>query len=245
MILGIDIGGSAIKAALVDTDTGLLGSDLYRLTTPQGATPAGIIQAFKDILEHFDWLGPVGCGLPAAVPNGVVQTTSNIDRSWLHVNAAKLFSEAAGRPIVVLNDADAAGIAEMAFGQGRLQTGTVLVVTVGTGLGTALFRNDVLVANTELGHVILNGQDAETYASAAIKTSQQLSFAEWTPRLDAYLHRLEELIWPDLFIIGGGISAQFEQMRPYLTVMTETRPALFGNDAGLVGAAMAAAGDMR
>jgi len=241
MILGIDIGGSAIKAALVDTDTGLLGSDRYLLTTPQGAMPADILQVFREVLQHFDWPGPIGCGLPAAVPKGVVQTAANIDKSWLQLHAGKLFSEAAGRPVVVLNDADAAGIAEMAFGQGKLQTGTVLVVTVGTGLGTALFRNDVLVANTELGHVILNGQDAEAYASAALKTRQQLSLAEWTPRLDVYLHRLEELIWPDLFIIGGGISAQFDQMKPYLTVRTETRPALFGNDAGIVGAAMAAA----
>ncbi len=241
MILGIDIGGSAIKAALVDTAIGSLASDRYRLETPQPATPAEVARAFRTILQHFDWLGPVGCGLPAAVTNGVVQTAANIDQSWLQVRADQLFGEAGGRPVVVLNDADAAGTAEMAFGQGKLQTGTVLVVTVGTGLGTALFRNGVLVPNTELGHVILNGQDAETYASAAAKTRQQLSLTEWTPRLDAYLRRLEELIWPDMFIIGGGISAEFDQMAPFLTVATTTRPALLGNDAGIIGAALAAA----
>lgn len=240
-ILGVDIGGSAIKWAPVDTDDGRLCTDRVIIPTPQPATPAAIADRLQSIIRASSRPGqPIGCGLPAAVQNGVVQTAANIDRSWIGTRVEDLFEEATGCAVTVLNDADAAGLAEMRFGQGRGQLGTVLVITVGTGLGSALFRQGALVPNTELGHLILKGQDAETYASAAVKTRANLSYAEWVPRLDAYLKRVRELFWPDLFIIGGGISEDFERIAPLLTVKTPTRPALLGNDAGIIGAALAA-----
>jgi len=240
-VLGVDIGGSAIKAAIVETSTGRLCSDRTSIPTPQPATPERIAACLESLVKDFSWAGKsLGCGLPAAVQNGIVRTAANIDRSWIGTRVENLFREAAGCPVNVLNDADAAGLAEMAFGEGRNQRGTILVITVGTGLGSALFRDGILVPNTELGHLILKGQDAETYASAAVKTRLNLSYEEWVPRLDAYLQRVEELFWPDLFIIGGGISTNFARIAPLLEVKTETRPARLVNDAGLVGAALAA-----
>lgn len=240
IILGVDIGGSAIKAAPVDTDAGALVAERYTLATPQPASPRDIARSLGEIQHHFNWIGAVGCGLPAVVLKGIVRTATNIDKSWIGVCAAEVLGKATGSPTTVLNDADAAGLAEMRFGQGRGHTGTVLVVTVGTGLGSALFRDGTLVPNTELGQLVLNGQRAEDYASAAVKTRLNLDFRDWAPRLDAYLHRLEELFWPDLFIIGGAICQDFAQISPYLTVTTETFPALLGNDAGIIGAALAA-----
>jgi polyphosphate glucokinase len=239
-ILGIDIGGSAIKAAPVDTNTGSLAGERFRVSTPQPATPLNIARSLGDIMRHFNWSGAVGCGLPAAIPRGIVRTAANIDKSWIDIRASEYLEHSTGNPISVLNDADAAGLAEMRFGQGVDRAGTVIIVTVGTGLGTALFRDGTLVPNTELGHLILNGQVAEAYASAAVKTRLGLSYRDWVPRLDAYLQRLEELFWPDLFIIGGGICQEFGLIAPLLTLKTETRPALLGNDAGIIGAALAA-----
>lgn len=239
-VLGIDIGGSAIKAAPVDTETGSLLGERYRLQTPQPSSPINIARGLGEIFHHFNWAGMVGCGFPAAVRQGIVRTAANIDKSWIDVRVAEFFEQTTGAPIYVLNDADAAGLAEMRFGQGADRNGTVIVVTVGTGLGSALFQDRTLVPNTELGHLILNGQAAEAYASAAVKTRLGLSFRDWAPRLDAYLHRLEELFWPDLFIIGGGICQEFSLISPFLTVKTQTCPALLGNDAGIIGAALAA-----
>lgn len=241
-ILGVDIGGSAIKTALVDTESGTLVGERFRLITPSPATPLAIAQCLGDAIQHFKWTGAIGCGLPAAVHNGVVSTAANIDKGWVNVRAAEFLGQATGGRITVLNDADAAGLAEMRFGQGRDRLGTVIIVTVGTGLGSALFRDGTLLPNTELGHLLLNNQVAEAYASAAVKTRLGLSFRDWAPRLDAYLHRLEELFWPDLFIIGGAICQEFSLISPFLTIKTETCPALLGNDAGIIGAALAATG---
>jgi polyphosphate glucokinase len=240
IVLGVDIGGSAIKAAPVDLATGCLAAERYSMPTPQPASPPAIAVKLGEIMRHFNWTGATGCGLPAAVSKGIVRTAAHIDKSWIGVRAAEFFGQAIGAAVTVLNDADAAGLAEMRFGQGVDRKGTVLIVTVGTGLGTALFRDGILVPNSELGHLILNNQEAEAYASAGVKTRLGLSFREWTPRLDTYLNLLEELFWPDLFIIGGGISQEFEQISPFLTIETETRPALLGNDAGIIGAALAA-----
>lgn len=240
-VMGIDIGGSAIKAAPVDVDKGRLSAERSMTPTPQPATPEAIATSLHSLTRDCARSAKlIGCGLPAAIQNGIVRTAANIDRSWIGVRVEDLFKEATGCAVTVLNDADAAGLAEMRFGQGRDEKGTVMVITVGTGLGSALFRRGTLVPNTELGHLILQGQVAETYASAAVKTRLGLSYAEWVPRLDSYLQRLRELFWPDLFIIGGGISEDFARIAPLLTVKTPTRPALLGNDAGIIGAAMAA-----
>jgi len=241
-VLGIDIGGSAIKAAPVELTTGALAAERLRLPTPQPATPDAVSAALAEIFRHFAWHGPVGCGFPAAIRQGVVCTAANIDSSWIGINVNRLLTERLGTTVSVLNDADAAGLAEMRFGAGRGQRGTVFVVTVGTGLGTALFRDGVLVPNTELGHLLLNGADAERYASAAVRERFDLSYETWADRFNSYLLRLEELFWPDLFIIGGEISRSHEQFFPHLTIATPIVPASLRNEAGIVGAALAAAG---
>lgn len=241
-VLGIDIGGSALKGAPVDPATGRLTAPRFCLPTPQPATPAAVAAATAELARHFNWDGPVGIGLPAAVRGGIVRTASNLDKSWLGTEGQPLFVAATGCAVTLLNDADAAGLAEMRFGAGRGRQGTVLMVTIGTGLGTALFRNGVLVPNTEFGHLLLRGMVAERYASAATRERLGLSYRQWAKRLDRYLCRLEELLWPDLFIIGGGISQNHEKFLPHLTVATETVPATLRNDAGIVGAALAATG---
>lgn len=239
-VLGIDIGGSALKGALVDTTGGQLATPRLRLATPQPATPTAVAMAVAEMVRHFAWTGSVGIGLPAVIRNGIVRTASNLDPAWIGIDGPRLFAETAGGRVGLLNDADAAGLAEMRFGAGRDRQGTVLLVTVGTGLGTALFRNGRLLPNTELGHLLLRGKVAEKYASAAVREQRGLSYRQWAKRFDLYLHRLEELFWPDLFIIGGGISKHHEKFLPHLTVATETLPAELRNDAGIVGAALAA-----
>lgn len=240
--LGIDIGGSGIKGAPVDLESGQLISPRLHIPTPQPATPAAIAAATGEMVRHFGWCGPVGIGLPAAVRHGTVCTGANIDPTWIGTAGIDLFKAATGNQVTLLNDADAAGLAEMRFGAGRDRAGTVFIVTVGTGLGTALFRNGTLVPNTELGHLLVRGKAAEKYASAAVRKRQGLSYQDWAKRLDRFLRRLEELFWPDLFIIGGGISEDHAKFLPHLTVATETVPAALRNDAGIVGAALATAG---
>lgn len=238
-ILGIDIGGSGIKAALVNPMDGTLATDRIRVPTPQPASPVAISAIISDLIEGFNWTGPVGCGLPAVVRKGVVCTAANIDRAWIGIDAAELFSTPGCGKVTVMNDADAAGLAEMHYGAGSNASGTTIVVTAGTGLGTALFRDQTLVPNTELGHIMLNGKVAEHFASAAVKTRLNLSYAEWAKRFDDYLHRLEELFWPDLFIIGGEISREHALFFPELTITTRVLPAELRNDAGIIGAAAA------
>ena len=241
-ILGIDIGGSGIKGAPVDLNQGVLAAERLRIATPQPATPDAVADTVGRIIRHFNWTGPVGCGLPSVVQNGVARTAANIDSSWIGTDVRTLLSQRTGCPITVINDADAAGIAEMRFGAGRGRNGTILMVTVGTGLGTALFRDGTLVPNTELGHLLLNGKVAEKYASAAAREDLGLSYKTWAKRLDLYLHQLQSLFWPDLFILGGGISKKHEKFFPFLTIETEFLPAVLRNQAGIVGAALAARG---
>ena len=238
-ILGIDIGGSAIKAAPVNPASGTLAADKIRIATPQPATPFAIAETIAKVTEHFSWAGPVGCGLPAVIRNGIACTAANIDPQWIGVDVVELLSIKTGLSITVLNDADAAGLAEMHYGAGRNASGTTIVVTAGTGLGTALFRDNTLLPNTELGHLHLHGKIAEQVASAAIRSRLNLSYFDWAKRFDDYLHRLEELFWPDLFIIGGEISKDHAQFFPHLTVKTEILPATLRNDAGIIGAAAA------
>jgi polyphosphate glucokinase len=241
-ILGIDIGGSGIKGAPVDLSQGVLAAERLRIATPQPATPDAVADTVGRIIRHFNWTGPVGCGLPSVVQNGVARTAANIDSSWIGTDVRTLLSQRTGCPVTVINDADAAGIAEMRFGAGRGRNGTILMVTVGTGLGTALFRDGTLVPNTELGHLLLNGKVAEKYASAATREDLGLSYETWAKRLDLYLHQLQSLFWPDLFILGGGISKKHEKFFPFLTIETEFLPAVLRNQAGIVGAALAARG---
>jgi polyphosphate glucokinase len=239
-ILGIDIGGSGIKGAPVDTKTGKLTELRHRIPTPIPATPESVALVIKHIADHFKWEGPVGCGFPAVVQNGIVKTAANIDKSWIGVNAQELFTKTTGLPTYVLNDADAAGMAEVKFGAGKKFKGTILLLTVGTGIGSVVFTKGKLLPNTEFGHIILNGQDAELYASDAVRKNENLDWDVWAKRFDEYLHELERLLWPELIIIGGGMSKKKKKYTDYLTVKSKVVAAKLQNEAGLVGAALAA-----
>jgi polyphosphate glucokinase len=239
-ILGIDIGGSSLKAAPVNPVDGTLTTERLVVPTPQPATPDAVADTVNEVIDAFAWNGLVGCGFPAVIRNGIALTAANIDKSWINRDVEQLFLSRTGREIRVFNDADTAGLAEMAFGAGRNARGTTIVVTAGTGLGTALFRDNTLVPNCELGHLKLHGDDAEKYASAAVRTRLKLSYHDWAKRFDDYLLRLEELFWPDLFVIGGAISSEHKQFLPLLSVTTKVLPAELRNDAGIIGAATAA-----
>jgi polyphosphate glucokinase len=238
-VLGVDIGGSGIKGAIVDTLTGNLVTERHRIETPQPATPEAIAAVLALLVIHFDWNGPVGCGFPSAIQHGVARTASNISQAFLGTNIDKLFSEATKCPCYNLNDADAAGIAEMHFGEGKGQSGVVLLITIGTGLGTALFTDGKLLPNTELGHLYLhNGKKAEHYAADAVRKNEDLSWRRWGNRFNSYLIMMEQLFWPDLIILGGGASKKFQKFKDQITVETQVKPAAFLNQAGIVGAAL-------
>jgi polyphosphate glucokinase len=239
-ILGIDIGGTGIKGAPVDTDTGLLLVERYRLPTPEGAKPGPVAGVVKDIAMKFDWHAPIGCGFPAVIRAGVAESAANINQKWIGTNVAQLFSEATQCPVYVVNDADAAGLAEVTFGTGKGVRGVVLMITIGTGLGSALFIDGNLVPNTELGHIEVDSDDAEALASDHVRKQQDLSWKKWAKRLDKYLNRLESLFSPNLIILGGGAVKNQDHFLPLLTVHTKIIPAVLGNDAGIVGAALAA-----
>jgi predicted NBD/HSP70 family sugar kinase len=236
-VLGIDIGGSGIKGAPVDTEAGELVQERLRIATPQPAKPDGVAEVVRQIVKHFDWDGPVGITFPGVVVDGVVMTAANVHHSWIGVDAAELFGGA-----TVLNDADAAGIAEMRLGAGRGRRGTVVLLTLGTGIGSALFTDGVLVPNTEFGHIQIHGKDAEIRASAKAREEHDLSWDKWAKRLGEYLGHLEALISPSLIIVGGGVSKRSEHFVPLIEgVRAEIVPARLVNNAGIVGAAMAAA----
>lgn len=239
-ILGIDIGGSGIKGAPVDTEKGELSAERHRIPTPNPSTPDSVASVIAEITQHFEWYGPVGCGFPAVVQNGISRTAANIHKDWVDTHVAELFSERAHLPVRVVNDADAAGMAEITFGAGRGRTGVVLIVTIGTGLGTSVFIDGRLLPNTELGHIQLHGRDAELFASDAVRKKEDLSWKEWAERFDQYLCALEDLIWPDLIILGGGASKKHKKFTKYLTTRAEVLPAQLRNEAGIIGAALAA-----
>jgi polyphosphate glucokinase len=239
-ILGIDIGGTGIKGAPVDTETGALLTERKRIPTPLPAKPRAVAAVVAEMVKAFDWHAPVGCGFPAVIRGGVALTAANIHPRWVETNAETLFAESTGCPVKVLNDADAAGLAEMAFGAGRGRQGTVLIVTIGTGLGTAIFIDGHLVPNIEMGHIEIRGGDAEWGAADAARKREKLSWKKWTARLDEYLRTMERLIWPDLIILGGGVIKKMDKFVPLLTVRAEIQPAQLLNDAGIVGAALAA-----
>lgn len=245
-ILGIDIGGSAIKGGVVDSLTGKLLTERKRFETPAGGKPQAMIEVLIELVQHFNWKGPIGCGYPGVVKNGQIFTAANLDKSWIGLNLEELLKHHTDCPTHCLNDADAAGLAEMHFGAGRSQMGVVMMITVGTGIGTALFNEGKLCPNTELGHLWMkNGKEGEKWASAAVKEKQELSWKDWARRFDKYLRLVEGLFWPDLFIIGGGIADKAEKFLPHLNVETEIRIAEQGNVAGITGAALAALRNIR
>ncbi|MEW1638222.1 polyphosphate--glucose phosphotransferase [Streptomyces sp. NPDC093801] len=241
-IFGVDIGGTGIKGAPVDLDRGEPAQERHKVLTPHPATPEGVAGGVAEVVRNFSWDGPIGVTFPGVVTHGVTRTAANVDKAWIGLDAASLFSERlGGRPVTVLNDADAAGVAEMTYGAGRGVPGTVLLLTLGTGIGSALFRDGRLVPNTELGHLELKGHDAETRASVKAKEDGDLSWERWARRLEKYLVHVEMLFSPDLFILGGGVSRKPEKFLPLIeNVRAEIVPAKLQNNAGIVGAAMAA-----
>ena len=239
-VLGIDIGGTGIKAAPVDVTAGKLTAERFKLATPQPPTPEVVGKVVAEVASHFNWTGPAGITFPGVVASGVIRTAHNLDPAWVGVNSVEFFGKATGLDVAVLNDADAAGIAEMRFGAGAGKKGTVLLLTLGTGIGSALFYDGVLVPNTEFGHIELHGHDAEKRASEHAREVGDLSWSKWAGRVDAYLDKMEELLSPDLIIVGGGVSRQSDKFLPRLTLRAPIVPAALHNDAGIVGAAMAA-----
>jgi polyphosphate glucokinase len=238
-VFGIDVGGSGIKGAPVDTETGELVAERVRIKTPKPARPEAIVETSVRLVRRSGWEGPVGCGFPAVVKDGVVRTAANIDEANVGFDMQGRLERELGNPVCVINDADAAGLAEMRWGAGREIEGVVLVLTLGTGIGSSLFVGGRLVPNTELGHIEIRGQDAEHHASDSARKRDDLSWREYAERLDEYLHRIEDLLWPDLIVVGGGISKKSEKFLPHLTARTKIVPAQLLNEAGIAGAALA------
>jgi polyphosphate glucokinase len=241
-ILGIDIGGSGIKAAPVDVSMGTFARERFKVPTPRPAVPDAVAEAVRTVAAEFGWTGPAGITFPGVVANGVVRTAPNLDSAWVGVDARAQFATATGlTEVEVLNDADAAGQAEMRFGAGVGEQGTVVMLTFGTGIGSALFRHGVLVPNTEFGHIEIRGKDAEKRASDRARELHDLDWAHWAGRVDEYMTHLEALLWPDLFIVGGGVSRKADKFIPLLEgLRARVVPATMHNDAGIVGAALVA-----
>jgi polyphosphate glucokinase len=240
---GIDIGGTGIKGALVDTTTGTLLTPRTKISTPHPATPEAVAAVVSEMLTAAHWTGLVGATFPAVIQHGVARSAANVDKSWIGTDVDATFTRATadGTEVIVLNDADAAGIAEARFGAARGVAGVVILLTFGTGIGSALLYNGTLVPNTELGHLELDGHDAEKRAAASVKDDTGMSYKQWAKRVNEYLTHVEHLFTPDLFVVGGGISKDADKWVPLLTLATPVKPAELLNDAGIVGAAMAAA----
>ncbi|HTN81647.1 MAG TPA: ROK family protein [Acidimicrobiales bacterium] len=238
--LGIDIGGTGIKGAPVDLDTGDLTTERFRLLTPKPATPTAVAGIVSEVVKHFDYHGRIGCTFPAVVKHGVIETAANVDQSWIGTNARSIFEDATGCTFTVTNDADCAGVAEMKFGAGTGRQGVVIIVTLGTGIGTAVFYNGELIPNTELGHMELRGKDAERRAADSVRERKKLDWKQFAKRVDEYLDHLEAVLWPDLIIIGGGVSKKGEKFIPLLTPRCEVVAAKLQNEAGIVGGALTA-----
>ncbi|MEW5957493.1 MAG: polyphosphate--glucose phosphotransferase [Chloroflexota bacterium] len=238
-ILGIDIGGSGIKGATVEVEKGEMLTDRYRLPTPTPSVPVAVGEVVAEIARHFAWTGPIGCTFPAVIKEGVAYSAANVDKSWIGTNGQKLLEEKTGCPVLLLNDADAAGLAEMKLGAGHGQGGVVIVLTFGTGIGSAIFSNGHLVPNTEFGHMEVRGKDAEDRAADRIRKEKNLSWEQWAKRVNEFLERLEILFSPDLFIIGGGVSKKYDMFLPLLKSRARIAPAQMLNEAGIIGAALA------
>lgn len=242
-ILGIDVGGSGIKGALVDLETGELTTERYRITTPNPSKPEAVAKVISRIVKHFDYNGPVGCGFPTLVHHGVARLHSNLDPDWVGVDIPKLFNEHTGLDYIVINDADAAGVAEMTHGAGKGNDGVVILITIGTGLGSGFFVNGKLVPNFELGRLNYKKKTIwEQYAADSIRTSEKLTWVQWAKRFNKYLQHIDMLFSPDLIILGGGASKQMSIFEKHvkLGVNADIVAAQTQNEAGIIGAAMAA-----
>lgn len=238
IVLGIDVGGTAIKGALIDVEKGEQITERLRLPTPQPSKPEAMAGVVREIVKEFKWEGkPIGCGFPAIVKNGVALSAANIDSSWIDTNIENVFGKATGCPVFALNDADAAGIASMHFGDGKGVMGIVLLITIGSGLGSALFHDGVLIPNTELGHLYLGGRIAEHYASAKARELDDLTWREWGKRFNKFLRHLERLFSPDLFLLGGGGSNKYDDFADRIKLKSPVKPDRLFNRAGLIGAA--------
>jgi polyphosphate glucokinase len=239
--LGVDIGGSGIKGAVVDLDTGSLVGERHKLLTPDPSTPDAVAETVAEVIRHFDWKAPFAATFPAPVTGGVARTAANVDASWVGTNIEETLGAATGLGVTAMNDADAAGVAEAAFGAARGQDGLVIVTTLGTGIGTALIYRGVLIPNSELGHLEVDGHDAEQRASSAARDREELSWGDWAHRLDKYFQALERYLWPDLFVVGGGVSRKADKFLDRLHLRTPIVAAELRNEAGIIGAAVHAA----
>jgi polyphosphate glucokinase len=240
-VLGIDIGGSGVKGAPVDTATGTLLEERLRIPTPSPSEPTAVAEVVREITEHFSWTGPVGVTFPGVVVDGVTRTAANVDKGWLDLDARKLFADATGLDVTVLNDADAAGVAEARFGAGQGRRGLVVMLTFGTGIGSALIMDGLLVPNTEFGHIEVHGHDAEHRASDHAREKHDLSWEKWAERVQEYLERIQALLSPALIVIGGGVSKKPEKFMPHIELPGTTLvTAVLQNNAGIIGAALAA-----
>ncbi len=239
-ILGIDIGGSGIKGALVNVESGEMVTERHRIPTPQPATPDAVAGVVAQIARHFSWDGPVGCTFPAIMKQGVAHSAANVDKSWIGTDAAALFQRYLDAPVWVVNDADAAGMAEMQFGAGKDRAGVIFMLTIGTGIGSAIIVDGHLLPNSELGHLQIGGVEAENFASDRIRKKEDLSWKKWAKRFNAYLQYLEFLFSPNLFILGGGVVKKWDKFAGHLSVQVDIIPATLGNNAGIVGAALVA-----
>jgi polyphosphate glucokinase len=244
-VLGIDIGGSGIKGAPVDLSTGEFAAERLRIDTPEKSTPENVAAVVAQIVEHFSAQiapdGPIGVTIPAVVTHGITRSAANIDKSWINCDAEKIFEDKLGRDILLVNDADAAGVAEVKYGAAAGHPGLVVLTTLGTGIGTAILYRGVLVPNSELGHLEIDGYDAEKRAASSIKDKEGLSYAKWAKRLQRYYETLEALLWPDLIVVGGGVSKDSDKFLPLIDINAEMVPAKLRNTAGIVGAAWLAA----
>jgi polyphosphate glucokinase len=238
-VYGIDVGGSGIKGAPVDTQTGELLAERVRIKTPMPATPQAILDTAVEVVRQSGWDGPVGCGFPAVIKDGAVQTAANIDKAAIGFDMQGRLEQELDSSVRVINDGDAAGLAEMRWGAGREEDGVVLMLTLGTGIGTSVFIGGRLLPNTELGHIEIGGEEAEHRASDGARKREGLGWKEYAGRLDKYLHKIEDLLWPDLIVIGGGISKKSEKFFPHLTARTPIVRAQMLNEAGIAGAALA------
>jgi polyphosphate glucokinase len=239
--LGIDIGGTGIKAAPVDVDTGQLLTERTKIDTPRPAVPEAVARVVERLVSTFAWSGPVGITFPGVVADGVIRTAANLDPAWIGLDAATLLGQAASSPVRVLNDADAAGVAEVAAGSARGEPGVVLMLTFGTGIGSALFVDGHLVPNTELGHLEVDGKDAETRAADSARERDDLSWQQWAKRLTKYFQAIERLLWPDLIVVGGGVSKKSDKFLSLIDVRTPIVASQLRNDGGIIGAALLAA----
>lgn len=243
-ILGIDIGGSGMKGGLVNIETGELITERHRIPTPASRKPEDMAKVFKELVNYFEYKGPVGCGFPTIIKHGVCKSVSNLNKGWLNLDTQKLFSDASGQPVTVINDADAAGYAVMNYGIGKNEQGLVIMITIGTGIGSGAFYNGKLIPNFELGQIPYKKYSKiEHWAADSIRKKEALSFKEWGKRVNTFLELVDVITCPDLIILGGGVSKHFDKYETQIKIETPVKPAILGNHAGIIGAAAAVANE--